>query len=112
MPVDGINGLSAIQNTTSPYANESARTKPQNEEAPDRPQETTTASTDKVDNEIASLKNEQAKLLKEIGATGDEAKKAELQKELDRVNNELRQKDNDAYRKANTEFTSGVDIMA
>ena len=74
-------------------------------------EELTTASTNKVDNEIAGLRNEQAKLLQQLSAVGDNAaKRAELQAQLDRINNELRQKDNDTYRRQNAEFST--DILA
>ncbi len=62
-------------------------------------------STDAVDREIKRLKEKkeklEAKLSREAGGTRREA----LERQLAQVENELRQKDNDAYRRRHTVFT-------
>jgi hypothetical protein len=68
------------------------------------PKKSTTISTDKVDAEIKLLKNKKAQLEQKISTSqGDNA---DLQKQLAHIDNELRQKDNDTYRKQH----SKVDI--
>ena len=68
------------------------------------PKKSTTISTDKVDAEIKLLKNKKAQLEQKISTSqGDNA---DLQNQLAKINNELRQKDNDTYRKQH----SKVDI--
>lgn len=67
----------------------------------------TKASTDKVDAEIRVLKNKKAQLEQKISS---EPNSADLQRQLAQIENELRQKDNDTYRRQNTYF-SNVDIM-
>lgn len=68
------------------------------------PKKSTTISTDKVDAEIKLLKNKKAQLEQKISTSqGDNA---DLQKQLAQIDNELRQKDNDTYRKQH----SKVDI--
>lgn len=65
--------------------------------------EVTKANTDKVDAEIKQLKNKKAQLEQQIAQNPTE----DLQKQLSQIENELRQKNNDTYRKAHTNF---VDI--
>jgi len=68
-------------------------------------EDTCTVNTDKVDREIRRLKEERDRLEREISrAEGDSGKRAELEKRLAQVENELRMKDNDAYRKQHSEF--------
>lgn len=68
------------------------------------PKKSTTISTDKVDAEIKLLKNKKAQLEQKISTSqGDNS---DLQKQLAQIDNELRQKDNDTYRKQH----SKVDI--
>ena len=69
------------------------------------PKKSNTISTDKVDAEIKLLKNKKAQLEQKISASG--ADKADLERQLALLENELRQKDNDTYRKQH----SKVDIM-
>lgn len=66
-----------------------------------------TASTDKVDAEIAQLKNRRAQLMKKISS---QEPNENLQRQLTQLENELRQKDNDAYRRQHAQFSAGVDI--
>ena len=72
--------------------------------------EVTKANTDKVDAEIQKLKAKKAQLEQKISSA--QIPDANLQKQLAQIENELRQKDNDTYRKAHAQFSSGIDIMA
>lgn len=67
--------------------------------------ETCTANTDKVDREIERLKKKQAELEQQLNTETDERKIKQLESELVRVEGELRQKDNDTYRRQHTQFT-------
>lgn len=68
--------------------------------------EEVTASTDKVDAEIKKLKEKKAKLEQEIARAQDDPEKLEkLQKQLDQVENELRVKDTDSYRRQHMQIT-------
>ena len=69
----------------------------------------TKAVTDKVDAEIKQLKNKKAKLEQKISS---EPNSADLQRQLALIEDELRKKDNDTYRKAHTNFSNGIDITA
>ncbi len=69
---------------------------------PEKPAEMLTINTDKVDREIKLLKEEKRQLEQQIQLTaGDEEKAMELEKKLAQVESELRQKDNDTYRRQN-----------
>ena len=72
--------------------------------------EVTKANTNKVDAEIQKLKIKKAQLKQKISSTQNPD--ADLQKQLAQIENELRQKDNDTYRKARTQFSTGIDIKA
>ena len=67
------------------------------------PKKSNKISTDKVDAEIKLLKNKKAQLEQKITAQTDNP---DLQRQLAQIDNELRQKDNDNYRKQH----SKVDI--
>ncbi len=67
--------------------------------APDKKAESCTTDTDKVDREIKKIKEEAKKLKQQIRSSSDPQKAEDLKKRLSRVENELRQKDNDAYRR-------------
>jgi len=73
------------------------------------PKKLTKASTDNVDAEIKQLKNKKAQLEQKISS---EPNSSDLQRQLALIENELRQKDNDTYRKAHTIFSNGIDITA
>ena len=73
-------------------------------------EEVTVASTDKVDAEIERLKAKEAQLLQKISSTQNPD--ADLQRQLAQIENELRLKDNDTYRRQHTEFSTGIDIKA
>lgn len=64
-----------------------------------------TGNTDQVDREIEALKKKQAELKQQLGTETDEAAIRELKRELSQVERELRQKDNDAYRRQHTVFS-------
>ena len=68
-------------------------------DAPEDRSEQTTTNTDRVDRELEKLRAEQEKLVGQLrtASPGDAEK---LQKRLSQLENELRQKDNDAYRRA------------
>ena len=78
---------------------------------PDKAAEVCIASTDKVDGEIERLKAKEAQLSEQLGASDNPAKKGDLERQLAEIQNELRQKDNDTYRRQNTQFTSGIDLQ-
>ena len=69
----------------------------------DRPEETeeTTTNTDAVDREIEALKKEKEQLEHQLNAATDPAAAEKLEKQLAQVESELRQKDNDSYRRQN-----------
>ena len=66
-----------------------------------RKAETCTTNTDKVDREIEKLKEERDQLEQQIRTTKDPDKAEDLKRQLAQLENELRQKDNDAYRRQN-----------
>ena len=68
---------------------------------PGRKAETCTTNTDKVDREIEKLKEERDQLEQQIRTTKDPDKAEDLKRQLAQLENELRQKDNDAYRRQN-----------
>lgn len=69
---------------------------------PGRKAETCTTNTDKVDREIEKLKEERDRLEQQIRTTKAPDKTEDLKRQLTRLENELRQKDNDAYRRQNS----------
>lgn len=72
-----------------------------------RKAERCTGNTDAVDREIKKLREKREKLEKQLSSETDEAKRAELERKLSQVESELRQKDNDAYRRQHSTFTEG-----
>ena len=74
---------------------------------PKKSEEKCVGNTDKVDREIQKLKEKRQQLEQQIQtAAGDEPKVRELEKKLAQVEAELRQKDNDTYRRQNSSFIS------
>ncbi len=69
------------------------------EKAGGKKAETCTGNTDKVDREIEKLKKKKEQLERQISSETDETKKKGLEAKLAQVESELRQKDNDAYRR-------------
>ena len=66
--------------------------------------ESCTGSTDQVDREIERLKKKKEELEQQINAQTDGDKIKELERKLTQVEHELRQKDNDTYRRQHTVF--------
>lgn len=64
-----------------------------------------TGNTDKVDREIRQLKEKREELKQRLSSETDEQRLRELERELSRVESELRRKDNDDYRRRHTIFT-------
>lgn len=62
-------------------------------------------NTDKVDREIEKLKKQKQELERQIKRETDETKVEDLKAKLAQVENELRQKDNDAYRRRHATYT-------
>lgn len=71
----------------------------------DKRAERCTGDTGKVDREIEKLKRKRAELEQRLNTERDEARRAELEQQLAQVEAELRQKDNDGYRRRNTVFS-------
>jgi len=63
-----------------------------------------TGNTDKVDREIEKLKKTREALERQINLETDDAKIRELERKLAQVESELRQKDNDTYRRQHAAF--------
>ena len=75
------------------------------EEDPEEKAEEVTCNTDKVDREIEKLKRKKARLKQQIEGEPDGEKKEDLERELEQVEAELKQKDNDTYRMQHAEFS-------
>ena len=67
--------------------------------------ETWECNTDKVDREIEKLKKKQQELEQRLNSETDEAKIKDLERQLSPVEQELKQKDSDTYRKQNAVYT-------
>lgn len=74
-------------------------------DGPERPEEKWEGNTDQVDREIEKLKKKKEELEQRLGTETDEAKIRELERRLAQVERELRQKDNDTYRRQHAAFT-------
>ena len=74
--------------------------------------ESVTISTDKVDSEIDSLKAKGLALAKSINNYDDEDTRLQLKDQLKQIQDELRRKDNDIYRRQHADISLGVDVMA
>lgn len=64
-----------------------------------------TGDTGRVDREIEKLKRKRAELEQRLNTERDEARREDLERQLAQVEAELRQKDNDGYRRRNTVFS-------
>lgn len=73
--------------------------------SPGKKAEKCTCNTDKVDREIRKLKKKKEELKRQIDSETDGAKIKELEKKLAQVESELRQKDNDTYRRQHSTFS-------
>ena len=75
-------------------------------EGPEKSEEERCAcDTGKVDREIEQLKKKQQELDQLLNSETDEAKIKDLEQQLAQVERELKQKDNDTYRKQHSTFT-------
>ncbi len=101
----------AAPETDSPQDNEAPRrTRRERDEyiprkAADKSSERVTGSTDKVDAEIRKLKKQLSELETRLASEQDPAKCKELEKQISALKDELKKKDNDAYRREHTEFS-------
>lgn len=68
-------------------------------------EERCTGDTGGVDREIQRLRKKRQELAQRLDAETDGEKSRELERQLAQVERELRQKDNDAYRRQHTRFT-------
>lgn len=76
------------------------------ENAPEKAPETTTGNTDKVEREIRKLKEKLESLKQQLARAQDNPEEqAKLEKQIAQVENELRAKDTDSYRRQNTQFS-------
>lgn len=64
-----------------------------------------TCNTDKVDREIEKLKKQKQELEQQINRETDESKVEDLKVKLAQIERELRQKDNDTYRRQHATYT-------
>lgn len=71
---------------------------------PDRA-ESCTCNTDKVDRELEALRRKQEALMQQRNSETDSSKIQALEKKLAQIEGELRQKDNDAYRRQHASFS-------
>lgn len=62
-------------------------------------------STDQVDREIEKLKKKRQELEQQLSTETDEARITDLERQLAQVERELKQKDNDTYRRQHTQVT-------
>lgn len=76
---------------------------------PDRSgkEEKCTADTDEVDRELKRLREKREELARRLSSETDGEKARALERKLAQAENELAQKDNDAYRRRRTKFTNG-----
>ncbi len=73
--------------------------------ANDKPSERVTGNTDKVDAEIRKLKKKLSELETRLASEQDPAKCKDLEKQISALQDELKKKDNDAYRREHTVFS-------
>ena len=74
--------------------------------------QTVTMSTDRVDNEIETLKSKGLAIAKSINSYDDEETRILKRDQLKQIQDELRRKDNDIYRRQNSDISLGVDVEA
>lgn len=79
--------------------------KPPENGKPGRKEEVCKGNTDQVDREIKRLRKRREELAAQLRTERDPAKAGALERKLAQVESELRQKDNDAYRRQHTQFT-------
>ena len=64
-----------------------------------------TSNTDAVDRTIEQLKRKQEELSQRLNTETDEARRKDLERQLAQVEQELKQKDNETYRRQHTQFS-------
>lgn len=79
--------------------------KPRNEPGKKSESEECTCDTGKVDREIKKLREKAEKLEEKLRFSYDDKEKERIEKQLTAVQSELAQKDNDAYRKSNADYS-------
>lgn len=72
-------------------------------DAPTQKSESATYNTDKVDAEIKRLREQKKQFEKQLQTASDPHQAMMLQKQISRLEKELQQKDNDAYRREHAE---------
>ena len=109
MRVSSANGVQEWRDTREVASEPKER---EQEELSDRAvEQRMTISTDKVDEEIAGLKVKRDMFAMSLRGMSEEDSRRS-QQELQRIEDELRQKDNEGYRRQNAEVRQGVDVMA
>ena len=103
--------IQSIKSSQNYFAPENVSKSRKNENLPQKT-ETTIISTDRVDNEIESLKAKGLALAKSINNYDDEDTRLHLQDQLKQIQEELRRKDNEIYRRQNSDISLGIDIVA
>lgn len=93
------------QEPTDRYRPEKKAERPE-KNTPEKKAEKCTGNTDKVDREIARLKKKEQELKQQLNSETDENKIKNLKRQLAQIERELRQKDNDTYRRQHSEYTS------
>ncbi len=107
--ISGISGSVPMRPIAPPERREPKErenTRPEGpENAGGRKEEICVGNTDDVDREIERLKKKKQELLEQLNSRQDPAKAEALKKQLNQVEQELRQKDNDTYRRAHSKFS-------
>ena len=94
-----------MKKADSPKEEKEAKEAEKSGKTPQKKTEKCTANTDKVDREIEKLKKKKKELEQKAAAETDPEKAERLKSQLAQVERELKQKDNDGYRKSHTVFT-------
>lgn len=94
-----------LQKADSPKEEKEAEKADKSEKPPQKKTEKCTGNTDKVDREIEKLKKKKKELEQKVATEKDPEKAERLKSQLAQVERELKQKDNDGYRKSHTVFT-------
>lgn len=94
-----------MKKADSPKEEKEAKEAEKSGKTPQKKTEKCTANTDKVDREIEKLKKKKKELEQKAAAETDPEKAERLKSQLAQVERELKQKDNDGYRRSHTVFT-------
>ena len=117
-PISGVNNAPIQPLAASERAPGAAKAQPPQEETRSRPlepardeyvprekRELCAVDTGKVDREIQRLKMKRQELEQRLSTEPDGARSRELERQLAQVERELKQKDNDTYRRQHTQIT-------